>query len=234
MRSVFCVISAIGNDYGIFSYQDRLEQLKGTIRSVRERVSDADIVLVDASEDPLPRQDVIELSSMVNAVMLLNDDLYIDFLKHNSKDPSPNKFEKKSVGEMRAMSAFLRYLQESPKVYDRVFKISGRYRLSDSFSLDSYADKAGKCVFLDKEDWYGEHVFTLRLWSFDYSDLNRMGELFERMQRHTYTLVAQTHLFEIVEFTFTKFIETMQIPYVTTDRIGVCGLMGLGGEPIDQ
>ena len=234
MRSVFCAISAVGNDYGIFSYSERLKQLKGTIQSIRTRVPTADIVLVDASEDPLPKVDVHELTAMVNRVILLSDDMYIDFLKHNSKDPSPNKFEKKSVGEMRAMSAFLKYLQESHVEYDRVFKLSGRYQLSDKFCLDSYRNRVGRCVFLEKEDWYGEHVFTLRLWSFDYRDLDKMIELFERMQRHTYTLVAQTHRFEIVEFTFTKFIEAMQIPYMTVDKIGVCGLMGLGGEPIDQ
>ena len=234
MSSLFCIVSAIGNDYGIFSYQERLQQLLDTIRSVRQRVPEADIFLYDASEDPLPIADVELLASSVDRLTLLADDKYINFLKHKSLDPTPNKFEKKTVGEIQCMLAFLDDLKSSGKTYDRVFKLSGRYELSEEFVLSSYSDKSGKCVMLDREDWYGERVFTMRLWSFDFSLLDSIETLFRTMQRHTYATVTETGKLEIVEFTFTKFIDAMQIPYITVDRIGVRGLMGLGGHYVDQ
>jgi hypothetical protein len=234
LSSLFCIVSAIGNDYGIFSYQERLQQLLDTIRSVRQRVPEADIFLYDASEDPLPIADVELLASSVDRLTLLADDKYINFLKHKSLDPTPNKFEKKTVGEIQCMLAFLDDLKSSGKTYDRVFKLSGRYELSEEFVLSSYSDKSGKCVMLDREDWYGERVFTMRLWSFDFSLLDSIETLFRTMQRHTYATVTETGKLEIVEFTFTKFIDAMQIPYITVDRIGVRGLMGLGGHYVDQ
>ena len=234
MSSLFCIVSAIGNDYGIFSYQKRLQQLLGTIRSVRQRAPGSDIFLYDASEDPLPIADAELLASSVDRLILLADDKYINFLKHKSLDPTPNKFEKKTVGEIQCMLTFLDDLKSSGKTYDRVFKLSGRYELSEEFVLSSYVDKSGKCVMLDREDWYGERVFTMRLWSFDFSLLESIEILFRTMQRHTYATVTETGKLEIVEFTFTKFIDAMQIPYITVDRIGVRGLMGLGGHYVDQ
>ena len=231
---LFCIISAIGNDYGIFTYEQRLKQLSATITSVRERVPGADVVLYDASEDPLPDRDSLFLSKSVNGFVQLHDDKYIRFLKRQSLDPTPNKFEKKTVGEIQAMLAFLEDLKRSGLSYNRVFKLSGRYELSDRFDMSFYGDKQGKCVMLDKEDWYGEHVFTLRLWSFDCSMLDSILQVFRAMQAHTYSTVTETGKLEIVEYTFTKFIEALEVPYITVDRIGVRGLMGLGGHYVDQ
>ena len=228
------MLSAIGNDYGIFSYQQRYEQLLNTIESIRKYAPNSDVVIYDASEDPLPENDVNHLKSLVNQIVFLNEDKYVSFLKYNSKDPSENKFEKKTVGEIQSMLAFLTFMLNHDKKYDRVFKLSGRYYLNENFRLSDYADKKDKCVFLNKEDWYGEMVFPIRLWSFNYNRLEDILNIFQSVQKHTYDLVAKTENFELVEFTFTKFIEKFQTPYVTVDRIGVSGLMGLNATSINE
>lgn len=234
LNNLFCVISAIGNGYGVFTYKQRLEQLISTIESIKIRAPNSDIVIYDASEDSLPSEDISLLSSMVNKLVLLADDKYINFLKYKSLDPSPNKFEKKTVGEIQAMCWFLTDLKSSGKQYNRVFKLSGRYQLSKNFNLDFYDDKSNQCIMLNKEDWYGKHVFTLRLWSFDFKQLDSIVKLFQTMQSHTYSTVTDTQKLEIVEYTFTKFLEDMRILYITVDKIGVKGLMGLAGHFIDQ
>lgn len=234
MNNLFVVISAIGNQYGAFSYRERLSQLESTVSSIKQKVPEAAIWLYDASEDPLPDEDTERLSGLVDRSSFLYDDTYVRFLKYKSLDPSQNKFEKKTVGEIQCMDRFLEDLCSSSQTFDRVFKISGRYQLSDSFNLDDYKDKSGRCVLLDKEDWYGEHVFTMRLWSFDGKQLNIIRQLFAVMKKHTYETVTETKRLEIVELTFTKFIEHLKIPYRVVSRIGVCGFMGLGGNYIDQ
>lgn len=227
-------MSAIGNDYGIFSYPQRYEQLLTTIKSIKQRVPKSDIVIYDASENPLPDGDVKGLNALVNQVVVLNNDRYVQFLKYHSKDPSPNKFEKKTVGEIQSMLAFLTFLKNANKTYDRVFKLSGRYQLNDNFNAANHSSQSDMCVFLNKETWYDEQVFPIRLWSFDYNRLDTILNVFHNMQRHTYELVAKTKKFEIVEFTFTKFIESFQVPYITVNKIGVTGLMGLNGKIIDE
>ena len=234
LSNLFCIVSAIGNDYGIFSYQQRFKQLLESIDSIRKYAPNSDIVIYDASEDPLPIEDVEHLKTLVNQVAIIHDDKYVQFLKFNSKDPDPNKSEKKTVGEIQATIAFLEFLKSHPIKYNRVFKLTGRYKLNDNFKLSDYQDKQNKCVFLEKEDWYGEWVFRIRLWSFDYEDLDTIKHLFHTMQKHTYQLVTDSKKLEVVEFTFTEFIESMKIPYATVAKIGVCGLSGHNASVIDE
>lgn len=234
MNDLFCVVSAVGNDYGVFSYRERLEQLKATVASVRQKVPGADVVIYDASEDPLPDADVAELKSLVERFVQIHDDKYVNFLKHRSLDPSPNKFEKKTVGEIQCMTRFLSDLKQSGRAYRRVFKLSGRYRLSEHFDLESHLKAFGKCVFLPKEEWFDAWVFRIRLWSFDYSLLDWVTEVFDSVQKRTYGTVTDTGKLEIVEYAVTLAIEELKVPYETIERIGVTGLMGLHADKIDE
>ena len=142
--------------------------------------------------------------------------------------------KKKTVGEIQATIAFLDFLKSHPIKYKRVFKLAGRYKLNDNFKLSDYQDKQNKCVFLEKEDWYGEWVFRIRLWSFDYEDLDTIINLFHTMQKYTYQLVTDSKKLEVVEFTFTEFIESMKIPYATVAKIGIGGLSGYNASVIDE
>lgn len=234
MNNIFCVISAIGNDYGAFTYKERFQQLLESIDSINTYAPDSDIVIVDASEVELPGEDVAKLKNISTKFISIHNDQYVQFLRYHSKDPSANKFEKKTVGEIQAMIAFLNYLNASEKEYDRVYKLAGRYKLNEHFNFSDYNDKKEHCVFLTKEDWYGKWVFRIRLWSFDYKSLNLITGLFYKIQKHTYDLVTNTKELEIVEYVFTKMIEEYQIPYKTVDRIGVCGLSGVNSTKIDE
>ena len=233
MNNIFCVISAIGNDYGIFSYQERLDQLKNTIESIHTYAPGSDILLVEASEELIPKEDIEYFKSKVNYIIFLNEDKYITFLKHHSKDPSPNKFEKKTVGEIQSCVAFLEFLSQNPKQYDRVFKLGGRLSLNENFNLDLYKNE-DKLVVLDKEQWYDDWIFPMRLWSFSYKNLDKLLNLFYNIQSHTYNHVTNTGELKVVEYSFTNFVEKFQIPYRIVDKVGVCGQAGLSGFKIDE
>jgi len=233
LNNLFCIISAIGNDYGIFTYQERFQQLLESIESVKKYAPNSDIILVDASENSLSQFDVNILKNQVNHLIFIHEDKYIQFLKYHSKDPSPNKFEKKTVGEIQAMLAFLNFMKSHFKSYNRVFKLAGRYKLNENFKLENF-NKSNKCVFKEKENWYDEYVFTIRLWSFDYKDLAQISKLFDKIQEHTYNLVTQSKNLEVIEFTLTDFIEEWKIPYETIEKIGLCGLSGQNATVIDE
>ena len=233
MNNIFCIISAIGNDYGIFSYQERLNQLKNTIESVHTYAPGSDILLIEASENIIPEADINLLHLGVNKIIFLNNDKYINFLKYNSKDPTPNKFEKKSVGEIQATIAFLKFLKTHPIKYKRVFKIAGRYNLNENFNLHIYENEK-RCVFVEKENWYGRMVFPIRLWSFDYDQVDFLLHIFYNIQMHTYDLVTKTKNFEIIEYTFTKFLEKSQVKCVEVKPIGLSGLSGLNASVINE
>jgi len=233
MNNVFVVISAIGNNYGIFSYQQRFNQLIETIESIRKYAPGSDVILCEISEEKLPEIDIQILEDAADKVIYNNNDKYVTFLRYNSKDPSPNKFEKKTVGEIQGMIALLEYLYSQNKTYKRVFKIAGRYTLNENFNLQDYKDQPC-CVFREQENWFGKPVFLIRLWSFDYRELNTIIQLFYNIQRYTYDLVTRTAELEIIEYTLTRFIKNMNVSYTTFKRIGVSGLSGLNATIIDE
>ena len=232
MKNIFCVISAIGNDYGIFNYEQRLNQLKNTIDSINNYAPNSDIVLVEASEILLPKKDLEYFSLKVKKILLLHDDIYIKFLKDNSKDPSPNKYEKKTIGEIQSILAFLIFLKNQPTIYKRVFKLGGRLSLNSNFDLTLFNNDF--LVLLNKEQWYDEKIFPMRLWSFSFSELDNFLLLFQEIQSHIINQVTNTGQLELVEFVFTKFVDKFQIPFKTVDKIGVEGLAGLSGGIIDE
>ena len=233
MNNIFCIISAIGNDYGIFSYQERLNQLKNTIKSVHTYAPGSDILLIEASENILPEADINLLHLGVNKIIFLNNDKYIKFLKYNSKDPTPNKYEKKTVGEIQSCIAFLEYIKQHPNKYNRIFKLGGRLALNANFNLKIY-EEDNRLILLDKEKWYDELIFPMRLWSFGYDYLDQFISLFRDIQTHTYDTVTNTKKLELIEFTFTKFVESYKIPYHIVDKVGVEGLSGLNASVINE
>lgn len=233
MNNIFCVISAIGNDYGIFSYKQRLEQLKNTIDSIYTYAPGSDILLVEASEELIPNVDIEYFKSKVNHIIFLNNDKYITFLKNHSKDPSPNKFEKKTVGEIQSCIAFLEFLSQHTKKYNRVFKLGGRLSLNENFNLDLYEDE-DRLIVLDKEQWYDDWIFPMRLWSFAHKNLDKFLNLFYNIQSTTYQHVTDTGELKVVEFSFTNFVEKLHIPYRIVDKVGVCGFSGLNATRIDE
>lgn len=230
LNNIFCIVSAIGNQYGAFSYQERLQQLIDSIESINQYAPGSDIVIYDASEDPLPKEDVNKLSSLVNNVVLLHDNKYIQFLKYNSKDPTPNKFEKKTIGEIEATKAFLDFLTNFSKKYNRVYKLTARYKLNENFNINDHNKIKNGCLFVEKEDWFGKNIFPIRLWSFDYNIIADLKSLFYQIQQYTYQVVTNTGVLEIIEFTLTQFIEKYNIKYKTVKTIGIHGLGGLSGE----
>ena len=229
-NSIFCIVSAIGNQYGAFSYQERFEQLIESIESINNYAPDSDIVIYDASEDPLPEEDIKKLRYMVNDIILLHDNKYIQFLKYKSKDPSPNKYEKKTFGEIEATIMFLDFLKSFPKKYDRVFKLTGRYKLNENFNINEHLISKNKCVFVKKECWFGKEVFPIRLWSFDYNMLNQIKNLFEEIQKYTLYTVIETQNLQIIEYTLAQHIEKNNVSYHIVNTIGVFGYGGLSGS----
>lgn len=234
LNNIFCIVSAIGNNYGKFNYKERFEQLLESIESIKTYAPGSDIVIYDASEDPLPHHDLQRLRELVNKVEVLNDDRYVKFLKYNSKDPTENKFEKKTVGEIQATLAFLEFLKNHPKKYNRVFKLTGRYKLNQNFNLRDYDDKNGKCVFLNKEDWFGKFIYRIRLWSFDYEDLFQISSLFKEIQSLTYETVTKTGELLVVEYAITKVFDERNVDIKIVNQIGVCGLGGLSGKYLEE
>lgn len=165
MKSLFLITSALSPSYGLFSSFDRYEQTKGTIKSIRKYAPEAHIFLVDVSVNPFDENLKDEIISSVNYFMDVTN--HTDML-HLSKAQA------KSHSETLMTLLFLQAInKEEFKIYDRIFKITGRMELHEGFELKPYENLNGKYVFQKKvPTWMNPiynnctHLYNTRLYSF--------------------------------------------------------------------
>ena len=113
------------NTRSVFTTKERYEQLIGTIVSIRERIPDVFILLVEYS--PFSDKELQELGTLCNYVYnLYGEDLDDEIF-------SPYKAHGERLLVLRALKMV--YSKYKPR---NIFKISGRYRFSDKFDYAEY------------------------------------------------------------------------------------------------
>jgi len=139
MKIAFIVGSFItpfeGGSKSIYSVKERVEQTHHTLKTIREKCPEAKIYFVEGSETDIT-----------------NYNFDYDELVRPTKDFEAKKLlysMPKSPGEcvMMIYTANNVNLEE----YDIVFKMSGRYNLTDDFSLDNFSKD--KFTFYDHVQW---------------------------------------------------------------------------------
>jgi hypothetical protein len=227
MKNLFCIVSAIGNDYGVFSYKDRLEQLFDSIKSIRLFSPDDAILIIDASYQPLPDEDLKSLRNLSNEVIELYNTPIVKWLGAPTElSDRAHALERKTLGEVVLVKALLKYLEISSKKYNRVFKLTGRFKLNEDFTKVNYNEAQGKIVILKKEKWSNE-AYPLRLWSFDYNQLDVINVLYQRIFEST---LVNGSVVELVEKSMYKWTNALKIPTIELEGpIGIEGQMGADG-----
>jgi hypothetical protein len=179
-NNVFIVTSTINTDLGLIPVEERVDQTFATIASVRKHVDDAIIILVDNSSTALPSAIYNELATLV--------DLFLD-IGSRSICRHFNKFGIKGAGESYNILVALDVLRQMNVTPARIFKISGRYCLSETFDITVYHNMQGKFCFKTRDQDSGGNTFLhSRMWS-------ACGSLLDEMQSLT-SRAFDTHLME--------------------------------------
>lgn len=141
ITSVVHINRSIGWTYtsirSYYSDEERYSDTLKTIESIRRHVKNSKIVLLEGSR----------LSETEEAGFKQNVDYFIDY----SNDPLIHEkvnTNKKGQGEVWKLIKFLTENRELINNFLRIFKISGRYWLSDVFNLNNFSfekDTALKC-----------------------------------------------------------------------------------------
>ena len=173
---VFIISSTINTPLGLVPVSERLEQTLNTVASIRKHLPRAGIILVDNSSTPVPRY--TELESSV--------DVFLDIGQRRICRHF-NSCGIKGAGESYNILVGLDALEKSGVTAWRIFKISGRYRLSDSFDIGIYHNMQGKFCFRQRDqNSSGDFFLHSRMWSACGSQLAQMRELVSKS--------FQTHL----------------------------------------
>ena len=156
-NNVFIVTSTINTGIGLIPVEDRYQQTLITINSIKEKDDTAIIIVVDNSTVPLTndKYDALTIAATY-------------FLDIGNRTPCKqfNKEGVKGAGESYMLLVGLDMIKRLNILPKRVFKISGRYKLSNTFDLSFYDNTYNKYVFKTRTtNEYNMTSLHSRLWS---------------------------------------------------------------------
>ena len=150
----------------VFDNDVRYNQTLETLDSIHKHVPNVKILLIDNSIEPLTEEQTKELESKVDVLHKIDHNVVTLFF---------NKAGLKGDGEIYMMYEAMKLLRHHDMIGSRIFKLSGRYKLADTFSLDVYGLTQGNYVGrinqwdASKDAWNTKETiwyFETRLWSF--------------------------------------------------------------------
>lgn len=236
MKTAFIITSAV-NFKGCSPIEgiERLQQVVHTIDSIRSRVEDPDIFLVDSGNTKLSEKQlaifpkgitVLSLSQhpIINIIQqdaeIASQKMVKNYSSAGKSQDEVKNFLKmgyiKSITEHFALDSTFQTYDFSK--YDLIFKISGRYFLNDDFDIQKFSKSSISVLKLEKE----AGVCT-RLWSFS-------GNLFEEIKGNWH-LVLKMMLDKFKANENTDIEQDLYLallkdkPHMSLEKLGVSGIV---------
>ncbi len=186
MTSLFLVTSAIYTSYGKCSTEERIEQTKETIKSIRTYAPDSTIVLLDAGDKSV---NIDFDAKLIDYTIHPEIQFHLQEYLFNNKDLEPDII----IKSMLEIIMFENYLRtHSLESYSRIFKLSGRYKLNSKFNYSKHLEAKNKVLILPP--YHSQHLYNTkvsssmfqymtRCWSFDSNLLEKIIETYGKMKK---------------------------------------------------
>jgi hypothetical protein len=234
MSSHFIITSAIYTSYGKCSTEERIEQTRETIKSIDTYAPGSSMVIIDCGEESVNKN--------------LFDCELIDYTKNQEIQYHLGEYLKKNIDlepdiiikSMLEIMMFGDYLKNITGSYERIFKISGRYKLNSNFNHQKHLDAKNKVVILPP--YTSQHLYNFnvtssmflymtRCWSFDSSLLLNIIETYDKM-RSDIILMSQTEKQGDIEHLLYKHLNKKLVRHI--DIMGVEGKWAPRGSWIEE
>jgi hypothetical protein len=157
-KNLFIVTSALKPIIGSYSDEERFQQTVDTLKSIRNIVPDAIIVVSDVSVRPLTEQERFSIAEKAN--------FFID-MSAEENTLKLSQHGQKSLAESVLVFNTLQTLRHNPETakmmssVKRIFKFGGRTILQDSFDISEYDNLFGKFVFKKRiKSWMNPPVIS--------------------------------------------------------------------------
>jgi hypothetical protein len=136
------VISTIHSMYGQFSPEERFQQTLKSLESVKKHIPNCKILFVDNSNSPISNDWQLEINSYADVFYQIPHNLFSLYANTN--------VIRKSESEVNMFYMALEKLKETNMIGKRIFKISGRYKIADTFDIREYENPEiqGKFTFV--------------------------------------------------------------------------------------
>lgn len=137
IKHAFIVTSAINSKFGVFKPDQRLQQTLDTIKSIKARVPDAHIVVMECCGDPIKPEQANLLRANCDVFVDYSQDEEVQALYDNDNwDVVKNGTEIMCFGRALAVLSHENLLGGATRIH----KMSGRYVLNDIFDPATYED----------------------------------------------------------------------------------------------
>ena len=179
-KNIVLLTSAVYSNYGIYKPAERIQQTLETAKSAKKYIPGAVIILVDNSKVDVQNDDSPEFNALMDEVDYYidnSDDADIQYFHNNVTNYDIGKNAMEALGMMKALT----YIVNDPDMKkvivdaDRIFKLSGRYQVTDKFDINNFSNSntADKYVFkkaqpswINPADTGVTTMLQTRLWSF--------------------------------------------------------------------
>ena len=232
------ITSAINAKFSLYSPEERLEQTLETIASVRKHIPNAVICLTDCGIPGLTDEQIEILTKDVDHFIDFSLDDNVVWIHDNIQVQDIVK----NLTEMSVVRSFFHYaLQEGWfEGCDRIFKVSGRYTLTDKFNTKDYEnDIIGDKYVVSKrmlsQFAHGitevDQQYMLRVYSFGGNRIREFLMLLDDMILHMQERCNKGGYIDI-EHLWYKFLPRDAI--IEFDRTGVRGHVAPNGTFIEN
>jgi hypothetical protein len=199
------------NTRSVYSKDERFEQTKRTIQTIKEKIPNNKIFLVECSQ----------LTPEESQYLKTNTDIFLNIFDTGDWPLINRMFTpSKSMGEGTMTIYALHYLFSNNVPYNNFFKISGRYWLTDNFNYENFNDNKIVAKYIDNDTTNA--LTSLYKLSFT-----------ESYHWYNYLLGSENKFRECMgyENIFAEFLETIDInKIIFPDKIGVAGHIAVSGD----
>jgi len=180
MKNIVLLTSAVYTNYGIYNPVERIQQTLDTARSAKKYIPGAVVILVDNSKTDVQNDTSAEFEELIDLVDYYidnSDDADIQYFHTNVTNYDIGKNAMEALGIMKALNYINTNedMQAVVKDADRIFKLSGRYQVTDKFDIskfsnetttDKYVFKRAQPSWINPQDTGVNTLLQTRLWSF--------------------------------------------------------------------
>jgi hypothetical protein len=136
MKYTFLISSAINTKFGVYKAEERMSQTLDTINSIKNKVENPQIILAEMSGAGITSEQVKIISDQVTYLV----DFTVDPTVTKLYNATNNWDIVKNGTEINCFIKLLKVCNDRKlfEGYNRIFKISGRYVLTDDFDISFY------------------------------------------------------------------------------------------------
>ena len=243
MKNIVLLTSALYTNYGIYKPAERIQQTLDTAKSAKKYIPGAVIILVDNSKVDVQNDTSAEFEELIDLVDYYidnSDDNDMKYFHANVTNYDIGKNAMEAMGLMKALT-YINGDEDMKKEItdaDRVFKLSGRYQVTDKFDIAKFSndDTKDKFVFkkaqpswINPQDTGVNTLLQTRLWSFTPGLLEETMDIYKKIIENMIRMFNENKYIDN-EHSMSKYIPMDRL--VELDTVGLVGNIAPNGMMI--